>query len=325
MRTLRLLTFVLVALALVASGCSKKSGGSDAGDPSKPELGEVFLARLGAVGPNPFTKSVALAPVPNVGTTKAASQGGNDGIRSVRGSASGLFGGSATQQVCDATTLVTFLGDDSDRAQAWVDALNDDATLQWSGGAKLSVDDITTYVGELTSVFVQADTRVTNHGLKQDEALAHQAVLQKGTAVLVDKQGVPRVRCASGSPLIAPTPAAKPKYRGEQWGGFSQTRLLIVVPSVELLDTIRIVDIHTGKIIEIPTGSGCCDGTLQTTTTSTTLLDEDGVTTTTKKPLTPTTIRRSTTTGVTTTTPPNTTTPTTAAPATTTPTTSVLR
>jgi len=294
MRTLRLLTLALVAVALVASGCSKKSDGSDAGDPSRPETGEVFLVPLDAVGPNPFTKSVALAPIPNVETTKAASQGGNDGIRSVRGSAAGLFGGSATQQVCDATALVTFLGDDSDKAQAWVDALNDDATLQWSGGAKLSVDDITTYVGELTSVFVQADTRVTNHGLKSDEAIPHQAVLQRGTAVLVDKQGVPRVRCASGSPLIAPTPAAEPKYRGEPWPGFTQTRLLIVVAASETLDTIRIIDIHTQESIEISTGTGCCDGTLQTTTT--TLFDEQDTTTTTKKPSTTTTVKKSTTT-----------------------------
>ncbi len=319
----RLFALTLVAVALVATACNKGSTKSSAGDSARPKPGEVFLEPLGSVGANPFTKSVAFAAVPDIGSASVPGSGGGSGIRSVRGSLSALYAGSGSQQVCDATALVTLLGDNGDTAQAWVDAFNRDSTLQWSGGAKLSVDDITTFVGELTSVFVRADTRVTNHGLFRGGDVPYQSVLQKGTAVLVDTQGVPRTRCAGGSPLTAPEPAAKPKYRGEEWKGFSQSRLVMVVPANDTLETLRILDIHSREIIEVSPGSGClCDRTVQTTTTSTTLFDEDATTTTRKPGVTTTTIRRTTTTGVaTTTTAPAVTTPTTLPTSTTTTTT----
>ncbi|PZT71125.1 hypothetical protein DN402_02310 [Streptomyces sp. SW4] len=48
---------------------------------------------------------------------------------------------------------------------------------------------------------LRADTRVTGHGLRGGRPVGGQAVLQAGTAVLVDDRGVPRVRCAGGNPL----------------------------------------------------------------------------------------------------------------------------
>ncbi len=323
MRQLRLLSFAFAAVALVGAGCSNGSSKSTTGDPGHPKDGEVFLEALSVVGRNPFTKSVAFAAVPDIGARPAGGASGENGVRSVRGSTSGLYAGSASQPACDATALATLLRDDDDTAQAWVDALNDDATLQWSGGAKLSVDDITTFVVELTSVFVRSDTRVTDHGLLNDRDVTFQSVLQKGTAVLVDSQGVPRTRCASGSPLTAPEPATRPKYRGEEWTAFSQRRLVIVVPATRALATLRILDVHSREIIEISLGSGClCDRALQTTTTSTTLFDES-TSTTTKRFSTTTAVKRTTTSGAaaTSTTPatPPTTAPATTAPATTTP------
>jgi hypothetical protein len=317
MRQSRVFIFALVAVAFFATACSKGSSKSDAGNPGHPKPGEVFLEPVTSVGRNPFTKSVAFAAVPNIGNGSVPGSASGSGIRSVRGSTSGLYAGSGSQPVCDATALVTLLGDSGDKGQAWVDGLNSDSTLQWSGGAKLSVDDVTTFVTELTSVFVRADTRLTGHGLLLGHDVPYQSVLQKGTAVLVDAQGVPRIRCASGSPLTAPEPAAKPKYRGTEWAGFSQERLVIVLPATTTLDTLRIVDIHTQEVIEVSPGSGClCDRTLQTTTTSTTLFDESA-TTTTRKPGVTTTTRRTTTTGVaTTTSAPTTTTPTPTTPTT---------
>ncbi|MBA2607971.1 MAG: hypothetical protein H0U92_03440 [Actinobacteria bacterium] len=321
MRQFRLLIFAFVAVAFAGAGCNNASNKSSAGDPGHPKAGEIFLEALSVVGRNPFTKSVAFSAVPDIGTGSIAGASGKNGIRSVRGSTAGLYAGSASQPVCDTTALVTLLGDDGDRAQAWVDALNDDTTLQWSGGAKLSVDDITAFVGELTSVFVRSDTRVTDHGLLNNRDVGFQSVLQKGTAVLVDSQGLPRTRCASGSPLTAPEPATRPKYRGEEWADFSQRRLVIVVPAARALDTLRILDIHSREIIEISPGSGClCDRTLQTTPTSTTLFDETTTTTTTttKRFSTTTPVKRPTTSGVAATTTTPATSPTTT-PATTTP------
>ncbi|MEY2425093.1 MAG: hypothetical protein QOI61_665 [Actinomycetota bacterium] len=309
-RRIQVVCVFVLAAALISGACSGGSGGSSDGDPGSPKDGEVFLEPLDEVGPNPFTNSVALAAVPAIDATSAAGSPSSQGLRSVRGTTSGLYGGSGSQQVCDPTAAVTFLLDHADKAQAWVDALNADTTLSWSGGAKLALDDIATYVGELTSVFLQADTRVTNHGFKNGRATAFQSVLQRGTAVMVDNRGVPRARCGCFNPLIAPKPAASPKYRGEQWKEFDQTRLVIVAPGAPT-ETLRIVDIHTKEIIEIYTGQNClCDRTKQSTTTTT--LDEDETTTTTSRNGTTTTIRRATTTSQK---------PATTVPATTTPTT----
>jgi hypothetical protein len=290
---IRVIALLFVATALFAGACSSGGGDATEGDPANPKEGEVFLEPLDEVGPNPFTNSVALAAVPAVAQTKAAGQSSDRGLRSVRGTVTGLYGGSGSQQVCDPTAAVNFLLDNDDKAQAWVDALNDDATLSWSGGSKLSVDDIATYIGELTSVFLQADTRVTNHGYKNGRATEFQSVLQRGTAVMVDNRGVPRARCGCFNPLTPPEPASSPKYRGEKWEGFDQTKLVIVVPGAPT-ETLRIVDIHTKEIIEIYVGQGClCDRTKPNATTTSTIFED---TTTTSRSGTTTTIRRTTTT-----------------------------
>jgi hypothetical protein len=168
----RLFVVTLTAIALVASACSNGSSKSSAGDSGRPKPGEVFLESISAVGAHPFTKSVALAAVPDIGAGFAATSSGGSGIRSTRGSTSGLYAGSGSQPVCDATALVMLLGDNEQKSQAWVDALNTDASLQWSGGAKLSAEDITTYVGELTSVFVRTSgtTATRDSGLSYSKS-----------------------------------------------------------------------------------------------------------------------------------------------------------
>jgi hypothetical protein len=293
---------VFVGVAMIAGGCSGKSGSkSSDGDPGHPEPNDVFLEALDERGANPFTPSVAFAAVPDVTPPS--------GVRGpVRGSRPGLFGGTASKAACDTTSLVTALDADEENAQAWVDALNSDPTLQWSGGAKLAVDDIALYATELTPVVVRSDTRVANFGLLRGRAVAHEAVLQHGTAILVDTQGMPRVRCASGSPLIRPVESRKPKFRGTEWDAFDSDELVTVTPAIGVMDELRVVDVHTRKFIDIPVGSTCCDAAAATTT-STTEFEED--TTTTPRARTTTS---ATTTVHSTTTPPTTTTSITAPP-----------
>lgn len=310
--------------AFVAGACSKGSSSSAAGDRLNPKTGDVFLEPLADVGPNPFTPSVALAAVPAVAVGGGTGGSSTQGLRSVAGTTAGLYAGSGSQQACDATTGVNTLLDSDDKAQAWVDALNGDADLTWSGGSKLAVEDVSTYVGELTSVIVQNDTRVTDHAFSGGRAKAFQAVLEHGTAVMIDKLGVPRVRCASFGPLTPPTPAGSPKYRGTKWDGFDQTKLVIVTPGGREAETFRLIDIHTHKSIEVIAGQNCiCDRTTQGSTTTTTEFFDQETTTTSKTGGTTTTIRRATTTTTrpaTTTTHPTTTTTPTTAPTTTTPT-----
>jgi hypothetical protein len=284
----RRLRLVLVVAALAATACSN-GGGSDAGDRTSPEAGDVFLDPFDEIGPNRFTSSVALGAIPPVEPT-AEEAGSDQGLRSVRGTAPGLYAGAPGQQVCDAAAAINSLVDNDDKAQAWVDALNDDPQLSWSGGSKLAAEDIPTYVAELTGVFVRSDTRVTSHGFVNRQALVFQSVLQRGTAVLIDTRGVPRARCAGLNPLFPPRPAADPKYRGEEWEGFDKTKLVTVEPGGET-ESFRVVDVHTKQIVEIPAGQGVL--TPQTTTTLD-FLDEETTTTTAGRT---TTTRRTTTSG----------------------------
>ncbi|MEY2418676.1 MAG: hypothetical protein QOG90_1356 [Actinomycetota bacterium] len=294
MRRPRVAVVVLfVVAALLAGACNKSSGSSDAGDRTNPKSGDVFLEPLDNVGPNAFTQSVALAPVPAVTGGGATGGSSTQGLRSVAGTTPGLYAGSGSQQACDATTGANALVDHDDKAQAWVDALNGDADLSWSGGSKLATEDVATYVGELTSVILQSDTRVTDHGLSDGRAKAFQAVLERGTAVMIDRLGEPRVRCASFSPLTPPTPAGSPKYRGTEWDGFDKTKLVVVTAGGREVDSFKVIDVHTHKQIEILAGASCiCDRTQQTTTTSTTEFFE--TTTTSKTGRTTTTVKKPT-------------------------------
>ena len=45
---------------------------------------------------------------------------------------------------------------------------------------------------------------MTNHSFVDGRAVAFQSILQAGTAVLVDKDGVPVARCRCGNPLLEP-------------------------------------------------------------------------------------------------------------------------
>lgn len=301
MRAVRV--FFLVFFLLGA--CSSGSGSPSAGDRLNAKPGDVFLEALDVIGTNPFTQSVAMAAVPVITSGGAAGGSSTQGLRSVSGTTASLYGGSGSQQACDATTGVNALLDHEEAAQAWADALNTDADLTWSGGSKLATEDISTYVGELTSVILLTDTRVTDHALSGGRAHAFQSVLQRGSAVMIDVLGVPRVRCASFGPLTPPTPASSPKYLGTKWDGFDQTKLVVVTPGGREAKTFRVIDIHTHKQIEIATGQNClCDRTSSSTTSTTEFTDTTTTlkgqnTTTTKKPATTTTAHPATTTSTT--------------------------
>ena len=82
------------------------------------------------------------------------------------------------------------------------------------------------YVATLTPVVLLSDTVVTNHGFKNGHATTLTSVLQAGTAVMVDPQGVPRVKCNCGNPLTPPqvVPSDDWKVHGEAWDGFDARR-----------------------------------------------------------------------------------------------------
>lgn len=178
---------------------------------------EVLLEAKAEPGPDPWTPPIEIpTQQPAPGQPAPAPQAGpappNVNV-SVGGKSVGLYGGT-NENVCDKQKLIDFLGSDAAKAAAF-------AQVQGIAPA-----DVAGYIGGLSQAILQVDTRVTNHGFKGGKATPRQSVLQTGTAVLVDAQGTPRVRCKCGNPLLPPTPTqGAPKYTGTQWPEFQPTTI----------------------------------------------------------------------------------------------------
>lgn len=200
---------------------------------------DVALTPAADVGPDPFTGSVAAAAVVSPPPGASASAGGT---RS--GSDPGLYGGSKSVASCDVPQLDHYLNENPDKAAAW-------ATVEG-----IQPSDISGYLGGLTSVVLREDTRVTNHGFSNGQATPYQAVLQAGTAVLVDSQGVPRVRCACGNPLLPPKhQGSSVKYSGIPWPSFHSDAVVVVSPAPSPVPSLAVVD-PNGATVTKPVGSG---------------------------------------------------------------------
>jgi serine/threonine protein kinase len=221
---------------------------------------EIWAEPLSTLGNNPFTDSVAAtSPILPKSTTLPAlptSLPPPGQVTSISGSAPGLYGGTNQLSVCDAKKLLSFLESNSDKATAWADTLG------------IAAGSIPEYVAGLTDVVLQKDTRVTNHGFQDGKANPIQSILEAGTAVMLDRFGVPRVRCKCGNPLTPPTAIAEaPTYQGTAWPGFNPTKVIVVV-ATKVVDHFQLVDIETGKkIVRTP---GPLTPSTTTTTTSTT-------------------------------------------------------
>jgi hypothetical protein len=279
-RTLIGALVALVIVGLVVGVVVIASGGDDAA-----EATEVFTEPISTTGSDPFA--------PAVGTDEEIPPVQTDGTQSFAGDHVGLYGGTLNQSSCDRDQLVRFLRQNSDKAAAWAAVLG------------ISTTEISTYVAGLTPVILRSDTLVTNHGFVDGKANVIPAVLQAGTAVLVDAKGVPVTKCYCGNPLTPPTfysPGYEPRYRGPTWSGFSGTSITIIQSSTTIIDTFVLVNPRTRQPFDRPRGS---DGARDTPT------NPPSTTTTTAPP--------TTTLPPTTTTPPTTAPPTTAPPTTTLP------
>lgn len=245
-RTVLVVGAIVAAVALVAVVVTVLVVGDD--DPS---VNEVFRQPAGAAGTDPFTGSVSatgqdsgLPPQP----TESSSSGDDLEVSTTPGSEPGLYGGTQDQATCDREQLISFLEDDPAKADAW-------ASVEG-----IEVDEIPSFIRDLTPTRLRFDTRVTNHGYRDGQATSFQSVLQAGTAVLVDDQGVPRVRCACGNPLLAPQAVTGAMYRGPTWSGFSDQSLQVVV-SVQTVTQFVLVDVDTGDQFTRPVGSDGSDDT----------------------------------------------------------------
>ena len=232
---------VIIAIVLVTMGKGNNNPSTSAGK-------EIFLDQASAVGRSPFTASV-MNPTPTVSatpltpvTSPPGTGSGPPVITSTPATTPGLYGGTRQVATCDKQKLISFLGANPDKGRAWA---------QVEG---ITSDQIPAYVNGLTSVILRGDTRVTNHGFENGQATEYQSVLQAGTGVMVDRFGVPRVRCYCGNPLTPPIPVV-PAYTGTPWPAFSPTTVVVVQPAPQPITVIVIVDITDGSPIARTVGA----------------------------------------------------------------------
>jgi hypothetical protein len=107
---------------------------------------------------------------------------------------SGPFGGTGSDLVCDRELLIHSLAARPDRLREWARVLGLNPTTRV----------VARYIRKLRPATLTTDTRVTNHSFIDGRAVAFQSILQAGTAVLVDQDGVPVARCRCGNPLLKP-------------------------------------------------------------------------------------------------------------------------
>ncbi|UXX96864.1 hypothetical protein N7U49_43350 [Streptomyces sp. AD2-2] len=226
-----ILTAVVVAAVVLGLVFTRSDGGST----NTASKGEVFLQAADKTGPDPFTKSSATEnSAPPVSASPAASEPAN-AVRGVDGGAPGLYGGTQNVSACDVEQQIKAL----QAAPAKNTAFASVAGVQPAG--------VPAYLRSLTPVQLRMDTRVTNHGYRDGAATSYQAVLQAGTAVLVDNHGVPRVRCACGNPLTPPVAQqTTPKRTGDTWSSYRPQNVVVVTPAPRIINIFVIYDPHNG-------------------------------------------------------------------------------
>ncbi|MFD0350894.1 DUF6777 domain-containing protein [Kitasatospora aburaviensis] len=236
-------------LAVVATVLIVNSNSGSSPSDAIPAANEVALQQPSDPGPAPFTPSVETAAVSapqptsapaqptggpkTTGTQTTTAAASPTGIHSVQGSSAGLYAGTMSKPSCDTEKLISMTST-GDSGRAWASAQG----IQQSA--------IPSYMRSLTSAYLRVDTRVTNHGYKGGTAVAYQSVLQAGTSVLVDAQGVPRVRCGCGNPLKPPQLVSDAKYTGKSWAGFQPAQVIIVVAAPQPVKEIVLVNVETG-------------------------------------------------------------------------------
>ncbi len=221
-----------VALAcamVVVSGCGQQRVGATTTFRREP---------VNAPVPRPFTGSV--------GTDEAGVEPPENVTGAYAGTTPGLYLDRGA--VCDQAALVTAL-----------DA-NPTTAAVWAGLVGIAPADIDRYVATLTPVVLRTDTAVTNHGYENGKTTSIPAVLQAGTAVLVDDRGVPAVQCRTGNVLTTAPSSTDSAYDGPSWAGFTAHTVTTVKPAPVPISSIVVADV-SGAGIRRPIGTtGAEDG-----------------------------------------------------------------
>jgi len=239
----------IVVLVIAAAGaCHSKATG-----------GELMLTGASDPGANAFMPPAAPPPPTDTQPPPTLQPHGDDttvATQPLPGDRDGLYGGTLNNAGVDRDKMINFLGANPTQAGAFVEALNTDPALYWSGGRRLTVADIPAYLRELTPAVLRLDTRITNHGFDGTHPTTVQSVFQAGTSVLVDAHGVPRVRPYAGTPLTAPIAlTGAPKLVGTTWPGYRSGALAEVLATTAAITNFVLVDVVTGHPFNRPAGT----------------------------------------------------------------------
>ncbi|WP_030613719.1 DUF6777 domain-containing protein [Streptomyces fulvoviolaceus] len=220
------LATAVVAAVVLAVVLTRSDGGSNQAS------GEVFLQAAAKTGPDPFTESTATdSSAPPVSASPTTESAPANAVRGVDGGAPGLYGGTRNVSSCDVEKQIKALQAAPAKNKAFASV------------AGVAPSGVPAYLRSLTPLQLRMDTRVTNHGYRDGAATSYQAVLQAGTAVLVDDHGVPRVRCACGNPLGPPVAQqTTPRHTGDSWSSYRPSNVVVVAPSVTVINIFVVYD-----------------------------------------------------------------------------------
>jgi hypothetical protein len=203
----------------------------------------------------PHGVTVRLVPVkqppidaflPATGATDAVVASRSQDAAAISAGTIGLYGGTEHEAACDTSSIIASL-----RGASLLTA--------WSAVLGVGPSELDAFTASLTPVVLRADTLVTRHGYRDRAATSAPAVLEAGTAVLVDPYGNPVMRCSSGDPLTGTdlTTAAlhTALFTGAAWTGFRADGVAEVTSAPTRLDTLVLTGLGGGSEFSRPIGT----------------------------------------------------------------------
>ncbi|WP_055546175.1 DUF6777 domain-containing protein [Streptomyces sp. NBRC 110028] len=154
----------------------------------------------------------------------------SNGGRAFQGDTPGLYAGTPGRRTCDRQELIRDLKAAPKKAAAW-------SKVQHIRPVRIRA-----YAHRLSGVVLRSDTYARTYGY-QGRVKPAATVLQAGTAVFVDRKGMPVVKCASGNPISAAAPkkGAELTFTGPQWSGFSRNAVTVIRPAPDAVKRITVV------------------------------------------------------------------------------------
>ena len=247
------LTAGIVAAAILSTNADgHPSGSATAGTPgadtsppgSSTPTGQTVRLEPAATTTNPFVTTVAVTaetlPNPAQATIATVRAGWPadpvTGVPTVDGSTPGLYIGDPGHPDCHPGDLTAAL------------TTNPAVAAAFAAAARISSSQIGPYLGTLTPVLLGSDSWVTDHDLIDGQAVPVPAVLQAGTAVLINTAGEPTIRCAGGTPLTKTGPSrfADQLAIGTPWPGYTPTTVITIRPGTPT-NQLTLISLTTGK------------------------------------------------------------------------------